>query len=124
MQKEAEESSSASLFLCVLLLGEGILGLVEHALGLVEGDILDAQQLESLKEDLAAVCEGNAAVVGVVLGNQHVTVEALHLGDGEHADAAEGTGGNGQDFTLRNVGLQLAVSGALQAEDFKQNFNK
>ena len=95
-------------------LAEGILGLVEHALGLVEADILDAQQLEQLEQSLAVMAEGHCAMVGIPLLHQDVTVEPAHLGDSEHADAAEGAGGHGQDFAFRHIAAELAVSSALQ----------
>ena len=96
-------------------LGEGVLGLVEHALGLVEADVLDAQQLEQLEEGLAVMAKGHGAVVGLALLHQHVAVVTAHLGDGEHADAAEGAGGHRQDLALCHVAAELAVSSALQA---------
>ena len=51
---------------------------------------------------------------GVALLDQDVTVETAHLVDCEDADAAEGTGGNGQDFAFSDVGTQVALRVALQ----------
>ena len=56
-------------------------------------------------------------MVGVVLLDEHMAVEAAHFRDGEHADAAEGAGGNRQDLALGHIGPQLAVRGALEAEE-------
>ena len=61
------------------------------------------------------MAEGHSAVMGIALLHQDVTVEPAHLGDGEHADAAEGAGGHGQHFALSHVAAQLAVGSALQA---------
>ena len=47
--------------------GEGVLGGVAHALGLVVADVLHAQQLEHLEEQLAHMGESHAAVVGLAL---------------------------------------------------------
>ena len=63
------------------------------------------------------MAEGHGAVVGVVLLDEHMAVEAAHFRDGEHADAAEGAGGNRQDLALGHIGPQLAVRGALEAEE-------
>ena len=54
-------------------------------------------------------------MVGIALLDEHVAVEAAHLGNGEHADAAEGTGGHRQDLALGDVGAQVALAVTLQA---------
>ena len=63
------------------------------------------------------MAEGDGAVMREVLLDEDVAVEAAHLRDGEDADAAEGVRGCWQDFALGDVGAQLAVSRALQAEE-------
>ena len=45
-------------------LRKGVLGLVKHALGLVEADVLHAQQLEQLEQRLAVMAEGHRPVWG------------------------------------------------------------
>ncbi len=47
------------------------------------------RNLNTLKQRLAVMAEGHGAVVGVALLDQHMAVEAAHLGDGKDADAAE-----------------------------------
>ena len=59
--------------------------------------------------------ERHSAVVRIALLHQHMTVEATHFVDGEHADAAERAGRDGQHFALRDVGAHHAVRIALQA---------
>ena len=93
----------------------GVLGGVGQALGLVVGDVGDAEIFEDLEEGLAAVGEGHGAVVGVALLDEHMAVEAAHLGDGKDTDAAEGPGGHGEDLALGDVGAQAALAVALEA---------
>ena len=49
-----------------------ILGRVRQALGLVVSDVLNAQELEDLKQDLAVMTECNGAVVRVTLLDQNM----------------------------------------------------
>ena len=56
-------------------------------------------------------------MVRVALLNQHMAVEAAHLRDGEDADAAEGVRSCWQDFAFSDVGTQLAIGRALEAEE-------
>ena len=84
-------------------------------MNLVEADGFNAEELQHGEQSLADVAEGNRAVMGVAALDQDVAVEAVHLGDGEHADAAEGLGRHGQDLALGDVGLQHAVLVALEA---------
>ena len=60
------------------------------------------------------MAEGDRTVVRVALLDEHMTVEAAHLRDGEDADAAEGTGLDGQDLALGDVAAEVAVGVALQ----------
>lgn len=83
--------------------GKRILGGIGQALGLVVGNVRDAEELQHLKQGLAIVAEGNRAVVRVALLDEHMAVEAAHLGDRKDGDAAEGPGGHGQDLTLSDV---------------------
>ena len=53
-------------------LRKGVLGLVKHALGLVEADVLHAQQLEQLEEGLAVMAKGPGAGVGMGLPHHPV----------------------------------------------------
>ena len=92
-----------------LLLCPGILSRIGLALGLVIGNVLNAEVLQHLEQGLAAVGKGHGTVVGIALLDQHMAVEAAHLPDGEDADAAKGTGGNGQDLAFRDVGAQVAL---------------
>ena len=59
--------------------------------------------------------EGDRAVVRVALLNEHMTVEAAHLRDGEDADAAEAARMYRQDLALGDVAAQITVGIALQA---------
>ena len=61
------------------------------------------------------MAEGDRAVVRVALLDEDVAVEPAHLRDGEDADAAEGTGLDGQDLALGDVAAEVAVGVALQA---------
>ena len=61
------------------------------------------------------MAEGDGPVVRIALLYEHMAVEAAHFGDGEHADAAEAAGGDGQDLALGDVGAQVAVAVTLQA---------
>ena len=100
-------------------LREGILGGIHHALGLVEGNLLNAQQLHDGKQRLAGLAERHRAMMREAALDQDMTIEAVHLGDAEYADAAEGAGVNGQNLALRDVADQLAVLIALQAASCK-----
>ena len=91
-----------------------ILGRVRQALGLVVSDVLNAQELEDLKQDLAVMAECNGAVVRVTLLDQNMAVETAHLMDAEDCNAAEGAGSNRQDLALCNVGAQVTLAVALQ----------
>lgn len=93
---------------------KGILGGIGQALGLIIGDVGDTEVFQHLKQGLAAVSEGHRAVVGIALLDEHVAVEAAHLGDGKDTDAAEGAGGYRQHLTLGDVGAQVALAVALQ----------
>ena len=76
-------------------------------LGLVVSDVLNAQELEDLKQDLAVMAECNGAVVRVTLLDQNMAVETAHLMDAKDCNAAEGAGSNRQDLALCNVGRKL-----------------
>ena len=93
----------------------GIFGGVGQALGLVPGDVGDAEELEDLEHQLAVMAEGHGAMVRIVLLDQDMAVEAAHVVDGEHTDAAEGAGRDRQDFALGDVAAQDAFAVALQA---------
>ena len=56
--------------------GKRILGGIGQALGLVVGNVRDAEELQHLKQGLAIVAEGNRAVVRVALLDEHMAVEA------------------------------------------------
>ena len=62
---------------------------IRQALGLVVGNVRNAEELEHFKQRLAIVTEGNGTVVRVALLNQDMAVETAHLGNGEDGDAAE-----------------------------------
>ena len=96
------------------VLAPRILGGVGQALGLVVGNIGDAEVFEHLKQCLAAVGKCHRTVVGVTLLDQHMAVETTHLGNGKDADAAKAAGGNGQHLTLRDVGAQSPLAVALE----------
>ena len=66
-----------------------ILRWVRQASWLVVSDILDAEILEHLEQDLAYVGECHGSVVRIALLNQHVTIEAAHLVDGEDTDTTK-----------------------------------
>ena len=59
------------------------------------------------------MAEGNCAVVGIALLNEHMSVESAHLRNGEDADTAEGAGLYGQNLALGNVAAKHAVGIAL-----------
>ena len=77
------------LFPYYFSLCERILRGVREGLRLVVGNIAHAEELEDLEQELAVVAEGDRTVVRVALLDEHMTVEAAHLRDGEDADAAE-----------------------------------
>ena len=56
-------------------------------------------------------------MVRVVLLDEDVAVEAVHVLDTEDADAAERACGHRQDLTLCDVGTELCVSCRLQTID-------
>ena len=95
--------------------GKGIFRGIGQGGGPVIGDVPHAQQAEGLKERAAVVPEGHRAVVGIALLQQHMSVEASHLRDGEDADAAEGAGSHRQHLALGDVGPQNALAVALDA---------
>ena len=74
--------------------------------------------LEDLKQLLSVVTEGHGAVVRIVLLDQHVAVEAAHFVDREHADASEGSGGDGKDLilNLKVTYIRLLNSSTLSQE--------
>ena len=81
--------SYADLLYLSLLLCKRIFCGIRQALGLVVGNVRNAEELEHFKQRLAIVTEGNGAVVRVALLNQDMAVETAHLGNGEDGDAAE-----------------------------------
>ena len=52
-----------------LLLNEGVLGRIQHALGLVESDVLDTEVTEQVEQELSVVAERYRAVVRITLLN-------------------------------------------------------
>ena len=52
-----------------LLLNKGVLGRIQHALGLVESDVLDTEVTEQVKQELSVVAERYRAVVRITLLN-------------------------------------------------------
>ena len=93
----------------------GILRGIGQGLRLIPSDVLHTEVLEDLEELLRAVVERHSTVMRIALLHQHMTVETTHFVDGEHADAAERAGRDGQHFALRDVGAHHAVRIALQA---------
>ena len=81
--------SYAALLYLPLLLCKRIFCGIRQALGLVVGNVRNAEELEHFKQRLAIVTEGNGTVVRVALLNQDMAVETAHLGNGEDGDAAE-----------------------------------
>ena len=94
---------------------ERILARVRQAFGLIVGNISHTQEFEDLEQRLAVVSERHRAVVGIALLDQDVAVEAAHLWNSEHANAAEGTGFHRQHLALGNVGPELTLAVALEA---------
>lgn len=88
---------------------------IREGLGLIIGDVGDAEELEGLRTELAVVAEGDRTVVRVALLDETMTVEAAHLRDGEDADAAEAARMYRQNFTLCNVAAKHTVGIALEA---------
>ena len=81
--------SYATLLYLPLLLCKRIFCGIRQALGLVVGNVRNAEELEHFKQRLAIVTEGNGTVVRVALLNQDMAVETAHLRNGEDGDAAE-----------------------------------
>lgn len=81
--------SYAALLYLPLLLCKRIFCGIRQALGLVVGNVRNAEELEHFKQRLAIVTEGNGTVVRVALLNQDMAVETAHLRNGEDGDAAE-----------------------------------
>lgn len=52
-----------------ILLNEGVLGRIQHALGLVESDVLDTEVTEQVEQELSVVTERYRAVVRITLLN-------------------------------------------------------
>ena len=52
-----------------LLLNEGVLGRIQHTLGLVESDVLDTEVTEQVEQELSVVAERYRAVVRITLLN-------------------------------------------------------
>lgn len=57
---------------------------------MVIGDIPNSQIAEQGEQRLTLVSKGHGAMVWIVLFNQHMPIEAVHLRNGEDAYAAEG----------------------------------
>ncbi len=72
--------SYATLLYLPLLLCKRIFCGIRQALGLVVGNVRNAEELEHFKQRLAIVTEGNGTVVRVALLNQDMAVETAHLG--------------------------------------------
>mgnify|MGYP006981096808 CR=1 FL=1 len=72
--------------------GKRILGRVRQALGLVVSDVLNAQELEDLKQDLAVMAECNGAMVRVTLLDQNMAVETTHLMDAKRLQCRRRSG--------------------------------
>lgn len=89
---------------------------------MVEGDVFDAQVLEDGEEDFSDVGKSYGTVMRILFGDEDVTVETAHFGNGKDADAAEGLGCCRQDFTLSDVGAELAAGSALEAEEGDRAF--
>ncbi len=83
--------------------GPWILCGIRQGFGLIVGNVENAQEFEYFKQKFRAVSKGNGAMVRIALLNQYMAVETAHFRNCEYADAAEGTCGHRQDFTLRNV---------------------
>ena len=91
------------------LASERILRLIENACGLVHADVLCAEVLEHLKERLAEMSERHRPMVREPAFDEHMAVEPAHLGNGEHADGAEGVRCDGQHFALRHIRAEMIV---------------
>ena len=81
--------SYAALLYLPLLLCKRIFCGIRQALGLVVGNVRNAEELEHLKQRPAIMTERHRTVVRVALLDQNMAVEAPHFGDGEDGDAAE-----------------------------------
>ena len=61
---------------------------------LVVAHFLDTQIFEDLEQGFALLTEGNRAVMREAILNKDMTVESLHILDGEDGDGTEGMGGD------------------------------
>lgn len=95
---------------------KGIFPVVEYALGVVIGDIGNAEILKYREKDLSPMAKGNRSVMGEMFSQEHIAVEAFHLRNGKDTDAPEGVCNRGEHFAFGNVSLQVRIRGALQAE--------
>ena len=86
---------------------------------MVVTDLFDrhADILEDLEQLSSEVAKSHSAVVRIILLDQHMAVEASHLGDREHADAAEGPRSYGKDLALSYIRAELRIGSGLQAEE-------
>ena len=98
-------------------LAEGIFRWIRQGFRLIVGKVFNAQKAEQREKRLAAVRESDCTVMRILLLNQHMTVEAVHLRNGEDADAAKAAGRYVQNLALCNVGLEFARGVALQTEE-------
>ena len=117
MQKESLVQSFSLYEGRFILFSERILGRILVAGRAVIADLFYSEIFEDLNECLAEVTERDGTVVREAVLNQHVTVEASHLRNREDTDATEALRFHGQNLTLRNIGIQVIVRGALQTEE-------
>lgn len=98
-------------------LQERILCLVKHILWLVKADFLyiHTDELKYLVNGPAVMAEGYRAMVGEILLNKYMSVEAAHLWNCKDADGSKGSGGYRKHLALGNVSPQPTVCCALKA---------
>lgn len=88
---------------------------IRQARRLVVRDVAHAQVPEDVEQHLAAVLERNGAMVREVLLDEHVAIEAVHLRDAKHGDAAKRARAHRQDLALGDVAAKTPLAVALQA---------
>lgn len=96
---------------------KGVLGRIGQGCGLIVGDISYAEVLKDLEKSLTIVTEGNCTVMRVLLFDEHMAVEAIHLGDCKDTDGTERLGQNVQYLALCDISTQPSGCGGLETEE-------
>ena len=84
---------------------------------LIISNIVNTEVLEHIKQRFPVFPKRHRAMMRILLANQHIAVEPVHITNRKCTDRTKAAAGNWQNLTFRDIGAQLRPRRALQPEE-------